>query len=878
MRTTNFFQLGGHSLLATQLVSRIRKVFEVEVPLRRLFQEPTVAGLAQVVEGAVRSGAAVEAPAIEPVPRAGDLPLSFAQERLWFMHQLDPSSPAYNMASPLRLEGPLAVATMERCLEELVRRHESLRTSLHEVEGDAVQRVLAEVLLALPVVDLSGLEAGDRDELVPRLSAREAATSFDLRVPPLLRTTLLRLGELEHVGLFTLHHVVADGWSLGILVREVTQLYRALSKGARSPLPPLPVQYPDFAHWQRQWLRGDPLEDMLSYWRGQLHGAPEEIALPYDRPPTETTSRAGAQIPWHLEKPFAEGLRTLAKEENATLFMVLLAAFQVLLARYSQQTDVVVGTDVANRNRLETENLIGFFVNNLVLRADLASNPTFRELLRQSRRSTLEAYAHQDLPFELLVKELRPKRRLSDLPLFQVLFVLQNASDEVLELPDLRLSPVEAGGSRSKFNLAVFVHELPQGLGGTWSFKTDLFDAATIETMITHFQKLLTSAVSDPDVRVDELEMLGPGEKEPHAMRAEPTRPKPKRRAPSRGRRKAVDLDRTSLVEKSELVQGQSMPPVIRPAVGDVDLSDWARAHRDDVMADLAQHGAILFRGFPLRTAPEFEAAAGALCPDLFSEYGDLPREQEGKEIYRSTPYPPEKAILFHNESSHMHRWPLKQMFFCHTAAPEGGETPIVDCRRLYERLDPQVRARLAERGLLYVRNFTGGLDVDWREFFKTDDRRAVESFCEQASIEYQWTEDGLRTRQVSPTILRHPTTGEWIFFNQLQLHHPACLDPEDRASIEKLFDRESFPRNVCFGDGEPIEDELMDEFSRLYEEEAVSFRWQQGDLLLVDNMLVAHSRRPYRGERKILVAMGELVYKRNLEDRRSTERQGDAS
>jgi alpha-ketoglutarate-dependent taurine dioxygenase len=297
-----------------------------------------------------------------------------------------------------------------------------------------------------------------------------------------------------------------------------------------------------------------------------------------------------------------------------------------------------------------------------------------------------------------------------------------------------------------------------------------------------------------------------------------------------------------------------------------VDLAEWVASHREVVEEHLHRHGAVLFRGFGTRTAADFENTARAVCPELYGEYGDLPKSDSGDTLYRSTPYPADKTILFHNESSHTPRWPMRQFFFCAKAARAGGETPIVDCRTMYAKLDPEVRERFARKGLMYVRNFTEGFDVSWQDFFKTDDRSAVEEDCRANGVGFEWKEDGgLRIWQTAPAVAHHPHTGEPLFFNQVQLHHVGCLDPEIRDSLQALFSEKDLPRNVLFGDGTPISDEDIRHVSELYWETSVSFPWQEGDIIALDNMLIAHARNPFEGERKILVAMGRMFDRKDL-------------
>ncbi len=329
-------------------------------------------------------------------------------------------------------------------------------------------------------------------------------------------------------------------------------------------------------------------------------------------------------------------------------------------------------------------------------------------------------------------------------------------------------------------------------------------------------------------------------------------------------RRKAVgstELVRTGFLPGNE----EKMPLVITPAVDNVDLAAWCASHKDELDGYFDRYGAILFRGFPLNDAKEFEAVAASIASDLFAEYGDLPPESASERIYHSTPYPPDKMILFHNESSHLSSWPLRQFFFCVVPSTDRGETPLIDCRLICDRLDPEIVEEFTRRDLMYVRNFSEGIDVPWQDFFHTDDRTEVERTCADAGMTCEWTAQGLRIGQLAKAVRTHPRTGERIFFNQVQLHHVSCLDDETRTALRQLFSDEDLPRNVYYGDGTPIRDEVIDRIGEVYEELCVETPWQKGDLIALDNMLVSHARRPFGGERKILVAMGEMVQASDL-------------
>ncbi|MEG4918277.1 amino acid adenylation domain-containing protein [Microcoleus sp. B7-D4] len=505
----NFFELGGHSLLATQVISRVRKAFGVELPLHTLFEEPTLAGLAKIVEAACRAEeGSLQALPISPISREGDLPLSFAQQRLWFLDQLMSGTPLYNIPNAIGLKGSLNVTALEQSLSEIVRRHEALRTNFSAVNGQPIQIIRPAATLLLPIVDLRKLPETEREVEAQRLATEGAQCPFDLVNEPLFRVNLLHLGKEEHLLLLTMHHIVSDGWSLGVFMRELSVLYEAFSTEKSSSLPELPIQYADFAVWQNEWLVGEVLEFQLNYWKRHLGGQLPVLELPTDRPRPPVQTYRGARQSLELPKKSTDALKALSQQEGVTLFMTLLAVFQILLYRYTGQEDVIVGSPIANRNRVEIEGLIGFFVNTLVLRTELSGDPSFRELLGRVREVALGAYTHQDLPFEKLVEELQPERDLSRTPLFQVMFVFQNALIAALEFRGLSLTPLEVHNGTAKLDLTLALEETSEGIKGGVEYNTDLFEAATITRMVGHFQTLLKSIVANPEQHLSDLPLL----------------------------------------------------------------------------------------------------------------------------------------------------------------------------------------------------------------------------------------------------------------------------------------------------------------------------------------------------------------------------------
>ncbi|MBO0784411.1 MAG: hypothetical protein J2P37_36875, partial [Ktedonobacteraceae bacterium] len=491
----NFFEIGGHSLTATQVVSRVKNVFGVEIGVRSIFEKPTVEGLARRIEDTIRAGERNETPPLVKVSREGlggaRLPLSFAQQRLWFIDQLMPNNHFYNIPGAVRLDGRLNLEVLERVINEIVRRHEVLRTRFEADSGGPVQVIDEWVPRKVKIEDLTSIPRKEREEEIGRIQKEEMESGFDLSRGPLFRVRVLKLEEEEHHLLYTVHHIVSDGWSMEILRREVDVLYQAFRRGEESPLEELPIQYADFTVWQRLWLQGEVLAQEIEYWREQLAGL-QPLELPTDYPRPTVKSYRGAGYHFMVERELVEPLRELSRRQGVTLFMTLLGSFGVLMSRYSGQADIVLGTDIANRNRAEIEGVIGFFVNQLVLRVEVRPGDSFGELLKRVKDVCLGAYAHQDVPFEKLVEELQPERDLGRSPLFQAKLILENASGEKKESEGTgQLNAGYDEARAAKFDLTMAILDLGSSLVGGVEYSLDLYEGETIRRLVSHYRNVL---------------------------------------------------------------------------------------------------------------------------------------------------------------------------------------------------------------------------------------------------------------------------------------------------------------------------------------------------------------------------------------------------
>jgi len=786
-------------------------------------------------------------------PRPSLLPLSYAQQRLWFVEQLFPGSTLFNVTLTLRLAGRLNPDLLAWSLSEIVLRHEVLRTTFINHDGKPVQLVSEPRGTALELVDLESAAAlSERENLAKKLAAAQAHVPFDLSHGPLVRFRLFRLDDELHILSATMHHITTDRWSLGIFLRELSALYNSRVAGRPYPLAELPIQYSDYAYEQRQQFQEAALAEHLEFWRQQLAGLPL-LRLPIDRPRPAVPSHAGDAVEVCLESRLVHKLRALAGKNNATLFMVLHAAFALLLCHYSGQTDIVVGTDVANRHHPDVEKLLGCFVNQIILRIDLSSDPTFHELVARVRDSNLRCLAHQALPFDKLVELLNPKRTLAVSPLFQVKFVFHNMPRLTLALDDLEVEFYPTPARMVQHDLLLLLHRDDDALSGRFEYSTAIFNRDTVASMRDAFVQLLEAVTMNPDapvmarrVRQRNVLMPKPQLKSLKSIKATPVDP--------------LDSDLVTIGPLANGEAGAPPPLVIRPAVAGLDLLDWAANRRERIHSLLLDNGALLFRGFNIHLEAHFEAFTNSLCSDLLRENAEHERENVSGTVYTPVFFPSDRKLLWHNENSFNYRWPLKLWFAAAQPSPTGGETTIVDSRKVFDLIDANVRRLFVEKGIMYVRNYSEELGLPWQRVFRTTHKGEVERRCEQEHIEFMWKAgDRLQTRSIRPAVCKHPVTGEISWFNQALHWHPACLDPATRQALTSLFSAENMPRNCYYGDGSPIADETMLAIMDVYQQLEIACKWRPGDIMMLDNVMMAHARNPFQGSRKLLVSMGDM-------------------
>jgi alpha-ketoglutarate-dependent taurine dioxygenase len=863
----NFFDLGGHSLLAMRAHGRIREQTGTDLPLRAMFESATLADYCRSLDLATSASVALP----PPVAEGGFVPVSFAQEAAWLLHQVEGGSEANTIAATVQIDGELDRDALRDAFAGLVRRHAVLRTTYHFADGRLLQRVNPVQPLELPLLEAVGEDA------IAAAKRTHASAPFDLERGPLLRLALLARAPQRHELLIAIHHIAADAGSVRIALAEVQELYAARI-AARSPaLPGLHRQYPDFALWQRSELVPATMQARLKRWTEHMHPVPPTLDLRPDRARPARRSFDGATRRIQLDPAGFDALRQAGQRAGATPFMTLMAAYAIVLHGRSGQTDIAIGAPLAQRPRHEFEPLIGFFVDTLVVRNDLSAAPTFTELLTRVRSATLEAHEHAVLPFQARIDALALPADAGVTPLFQTWL---NYVPREPETPPaaLQLRVTDDAISVAKYDLMLTGLESAEGLRLDLTYNTAMFDAASADALLQDVLAVIRNAAAEPARTLSQLlEAVAVARRESQARVADADRSSlaalaGRRRVAPRAagegadaataiapRRRATVVSAATLVRETALFGDEGLARRIDADGSQLELLAWFDAERARLDRLLSTHGAVLLRGFRGAGIDSFNTLVGRLGRPLRYTFRSTPRSQLADAVYTSTEYPASEWIPQHNENAYASSWPQRLAFHCVIAPASGGATPLADSRRVYQALDPEVRARFAERGVMYVRNFGRGVDLSWQEAFQTSDRAEVDRYCAGAGIVAEWQADGgLRTRNVCPAMRLHPVSGEPVWFNQAHLFHVSALAPELARQLLDSFGADGVPRNAFYGDGSPIEDDALAAIRAAYAAHTRAFPWQVGDVLLVDNMLCTHGREPFEGARRIVVGMAD--------------------
>jgi amino acid adenylation domain-containing protein len=875
---SNFFAVGGSSLAATQTAARVKDALHIDVPIRDIFAATDFGDFAQRVKLRVAQSQAAEYPLL-PAGRDAALPLSHAQQRLWFLWKLDPTSAAFNVPAAVHLRGPLNERALRSACNELVRRHEILRTCFPEEGSVPRQRVRDTHDVDISCFDLSADASGDREMRVRALAEARALIPFDLERGALLRVALYKLSEQEHVLLVIVHHIIADARSMAIVVNELTELYASECLGTQPALPEIRLHYADYAVWHRRWLESGPVAGQLAYWKHQLGDSVTQLELPADRPRSSTSRSRGAFHRARLDDSVAVKLRALAQRRQITLFTLLLSACAATLRHRSGQSSFLVGTNVDNRPRPELEAVVGFFVNQLVLKIEFAGLTTARELCTRLQETLLEALEHQDLPFDRLVDALRPQRRAGHAPFFNVKIIHQVAPAVPATLAGLEAREFVMDRNAVEQDLILEFAEAESALHFNVAYNCDLFDAATIACIADQVVAVLVHVASHDEADLDSLDGIAAGVQRQRYALSKMERSSSMQRLRPVSRRRSND-DRAPATFQP-FRTGSELLAVCTSPVNGTSLAAWAATRGREIDAAVMRHGAILFRGFDVGGVPGFHQSVQVLGGEAL-EYRNRssPRTQidPALRIYTSTEYPAHERIFPHNENSYAAEFPLKLFFYCDTPAQQGGETPIGDVRRVLRRVDPDVREQFHRRQVLYVRNFGEGFGLPWQQVFQTTDREQVESYCASAGIAAEWLANGgLRTRRHGPAIVRHPGTGELSWFNHATFFNSLTFPEHIRAVLTSAYAPDELPQNTFYVDGAIIEPEVIAHLQQAYREEMLEFTWQRGDVLLLDNLTTAHARNAFMGTRRILVGMAGVGRAAELEWQGSVERYVDA-
>ena len=831
-REANFFELGGYSLLALRAIARLRQAFAFELPVRVFFDNPTVAALSTVIDQMRGVTQTFENELRHVKFQTSERDVSPGQQGLFFLSQLRPGDTSYNILLAIRLQGELRVSALEQSLAQIFQRHEPLRTRFAIVDGLPKAIVSDDVKLDLRTIELSY-------ERVYEWAAVEAKAPFDLLEYPLYRLHLVRLGPNDHALIFVTHHLVFDGPSAQIFLRELADLYGG------STLPELAIGYSDFVAWQRK----KDLQPELDYWAENLKDAPANLTWPDQKASPDALRARQAFETITVTPEFTQQLKDACRREQITPYVMFLTAYVACLHRWSGYADLVVTSPFAARTHTALEPLIGFFINNLVLRLRVPQDATYQSLLTVVRDAVLGAMAHQDVPFSKLLDVAGVRSPGGETSFNQLRFDFQEQGLRSYQLPDLAISLESADTFMVRYDLFLFVRETGEEYTVSLGYDASLFESRTISTLMSTMQSVWKELVEKPEGRIRDQDFTGVGFAGLGFAGLLNVKPK------------LVRLpDNDGLVSESFLDPQRPWPLVIEARHKQMKLVSWCETNRVSIGRKLLAHSGILFRNFEIEGIEEFEKFVAAFDHELIAYHErSTPRTRISGNIYTSTEYSADQSIPLHSESSYAHCWPMKIWFFCVEPSPTGGQTTTADNREVFKRIDPRLREHMTKTSVMYVRNYHPRIDLPWPEVFQTNDRSEVESYCREHLIGYKWLEgERLQTVQVRQAVARHPQTGEWVWFNQSHLFHINNLPPAIREVLQQSLHESDWPRNSYYGNGTPIETEALEQIAAAYRECAVAVDWRRGDVLMLDNMLASHGREPFAGNRKIAVAMAE--------------------
>jgi amino acid adenylation domain-containing protein len=838
----DFFANGGDSLLATWLVARIAETTGLPVEVADVFDHPefgALTGHLRSLRSRLPGGAA--AAAAPPAEPAGIAPLSYPQRAMWYAQQLAGTDTSYLIRVVITVDSAAGPDVLEAALRDVAARHEALRTGFTADCGEPGSFAVPAVTLPVPRSVISA--PGDLAAHLRALEAMEAAAPMDLSRPPLLRAHMVVCAGRPVAVLLTVHHIVFDARSIELFVADLGRCHQARTAGTAAP--PAPgTRLAELGARQRDWLSGPAGGRKLRELADSLDGLPPQDRLPADLPRPAELSSAGASLTVRLDPAVRRAAHELAQRHRASLYMVGLAAFCRVLADWAGHADpsgwdMAVGTAFGGRTSSQARDVIGCLMNMVPVRVLAVRDEPLTALLTRVREAALFAAAHQDVPFEAVADQLR-RRPAGCPPSVQVAFGVQDKARLGYRDGALALRAEEVEPTSARLDLTLWLEESGDELRAVWTYRTDLFKAATIAALHERLAAVLT-APGNPQLHGG------------HSMSQDQAAPA--RVIRRRGQQAAVSIDPAWRAPGC-------LPAQVRANRQGADLAEWISQHRQEVDEMSRTAGAVLFRGFAVTDATVFGMVMRALSAEVL-QYGERssPRSQVAQGVYTSTDHPPDQPILLHNEQSYTLDWPLRIVFCCETPPGSGGRTPLADSRRVLARLRPQTLARFEARGIRYVRNYLPGVSLSWQEAFQTRDRAEVERYCRAADIEFSWVGEGqLRTSQVRPAVLRHPLTKERTWFNHALFFNVASLPGDIGASLLAALGEQDLPYHTYYGDGQPIEEDTIAELRSAYAAETKAFDWQRGDVLVVENMLVAHGREPFSAPRRILTAMADPV------------------